>query len=221
VIGIIVAEEKELIEIKKLLNNIEERNIYEKIFYIGNIDEKEIVLVKSNVGKVNSARVCQMLIDNFNIELVINIGTAGSIDNSLEIGDVVVATELVQYDFDVTPFGRKLGEIENIGESIKVDENLLKLFDDINIKKGIIASGDTFVTNIEQKNNIRNIFSALSVEMEGASIAQVCYLDKIPFLVIRSITDKFDGSSKVEFETFLESSSKNAAIILKEILKKY
>jgi len=221
VIGIIVAEEKELIEIKKLLNNIEEKNIYEKIFYIGNIDEKEIVLVKSNVGKVNSARVCQMLIDNFNIELVINIGTAGSIDNSLEIGDVVVATELVQYDFDVTPFGRKLGEIENIGESIKVDENLLKLFDDINIKKGIIASGDTFVTNIEQKNNIRNIFSALSVEMEGASIAQVCYLDKIPFLVIRSITDKFDGSSKVEFETFLESSSKNAAIILKEILKKY
>ena len=220
-IGIIVAEEKELIEIKKLLNNIEEKNIYEKIFYIGNIDEKEIVLVKSNVGKVNSARVCQMLIDNFNIELVINIGTAGSIDNSLEIGDVVVATELVQYDFDVTPFGRKLGEIENIGESIKVDENLLKLFDDINIKKGIIASGDTFVTNIEQKNNIRNIFSALSVEMEGASIAQVCYLDKIPFLVIRSITDKFDGSSKVEFETFLESSSKNAAIILKEILKKY
>jgi len=221
VIGIIVAEEKELIEIKKLLNNIEEKNIYEKIFYIGNIDEKEIVLVKSNVGKVNSARVCQMLIDNFNIELVINIGTAGSIDNSLEIGDVVVATELVQYDFDVTPFGRKLGEIENIGESIKVDENLLKLFDDINIKKGIIASGDTFVTNIEQKNNIRNIFSALSVEMEGASIAQVCYLDKIPFLVIRYITDKFDGSSKVEFETFLESSSKNAAIILKEILKKY
>lgn len=220
-IGIIVAEEKELIEVKKLMNNIIEKNIYEKIFYIGSIEEKEVVLVKSNVGKVNSSRVCQMLIDNFDIELVINVGTAGSVDNSLEIGDIVVALELVQYDFDVTTFGRKLGEIENIGESIKVDYNLLNLFDGMNVKKGIIASGDKFIVNREDKDHIRNTFKALAIEMEGASIAQVCYLDKIPFLVIRSITDKLDGSSKVEFETFLESSSKNAANILKEILKKY
>lgn len=110
-IGIIAAEEKELIEIKKIMSDIEEKNIYEKNFYIGNIEKREVVLVKCNVGKVNSARVTQILIDNFNIELVINVGTAGSVDNSLEIGDVVVATELVQYDFDVTPFGRKLGEI--------------------------------------------------------------------------------------------------------------
>jgi len=220
-IGIIVAEEKELLEVKKIMNNLREKYIYEKIFYIGSIEEKEVVLVKSNVGKVNSARVTQLLIDYFNIDLVINVGTAGSVDNSLEIGDVVVATELVQYDFDVTPFGRKLGEIENIGESIKVDEKLLKLFDNINVRKGIIASGDKFIVNREDKDNIRNIFKALAIEMEGASIAQVCYLDKIPFLVIRSITDKLDGSSKIDFEKFLESSSKNAANILKELLKKY
>lgn len=220
-VGIIVAEEKELLEVKKIMNNLSERNIYEKTFYIGSIEEKEVVLVKSNVGKVNSARVTQILIDNFDIRLVINVGTAGSVDNSLEIGDVVVATELVQYDFDVTPFGRKLGEIENIGESIKVDEKLLKLFDNINVRKGIIASGDKFIVNREDKDNIRNIFKALAIEMEGASIAQVCYLDKIPFLVIRSITDKLDGSSKVDFEKFLESSSKVVANILKEILKKY
>ena len=220
-IGIIVAEEKELLEVKKIMNNLREKYIYEKKFYIGSIEEKEVVLVKSNVGKVNSARVTQLLIDYFNIDLVINVGTAGSVDNSLEIGDVVVATELVQYDFDVTPFGRKLGEIENIGESIKVDEKLLKLFDNINVRKGIIASGDKFIVNREDKDNIRNIFKALAIEMEGASIAQVCYLDKIPFLVIRSITDKLDGSSKIDFEKFLESSSKNAANILKELLKKY
>ena len=219
-IGIICAEEKELIEIKKLINNIEEKNIYEKTFYIGTIENKNIVLVKCNVGKVNSARVCQMLIDNFSVELVINVGTAGSVDNSLEIGDVVVATELVQYDFDVIPFGRKLGEIENIGESINVDEKLLNLFDGMNVRKGIIASGDKFIVNKEEKDNIKNIFNALCIEMEGASIAQVCYLDKIPFLVIRSITDKQDGSSKIDFETFLESSSKVAANILKEVLSK-
>ena len=219
-IGIIVAEEKELIEAKKLINNLEEKNIYEKTFYIGNIEKKQVVLVKSNVGKVNSARVCQMLIDNFNIELVINVGTAGSVDNSLDIGDVVVATELVQYDFDVTPFGRKLGEIENVGESIKVEDKLLNLFDGINVKKGIIASGDKFIVSREEKDNIRTIFNALSIEMEGASIAQTCYLDNIPFLVIRSITDKLDGSSKIDFEIFLESSSKVAANILKDVLKK-
>ena len=220
-IGIIVAEEKQLIEVKKLMNDIKEKDIYEKTFYIGNIEEREVALVKSNVGKVNSARVCQILIDKFNTELVINVGTAGSVDNSLEIGDVVIATELVQYDFDVTPFGRKLGEIENIGESIKVDNKLLNLFDGMNVKKGIIASGDKFIVNREEKDNVRNIFKALCIEMEGASIAQVCYLDKIPFLVIRSITDKLDGSSKVDFEEFLESSSKMAVNILKKVLKKY
>ena len=220
-IGIICAEEKELIEIKKLINNIVEKNVYENTFYIGDIEEKRVVSVKSNVGKVNSARVCQMLIDNFDIELVINVGTAGSVDNNLEIGDVVVATKLIQYDFDVTPFGRKLGEIENVGECIRVDENLLKLFNGLNVKKGVIASGDKFIVNSEEKDNIRNLFGAICIEMEGASIAQVCFLDKIPFLVIRSITDKQDGSSKIDFEKFLEISSKVAANILKEVLKKY
>ena len=117
-IGIIVAEEKELLAVKEIMTTIEEINIYEKIFYKGSIENKNVVVVKSNVGKVNSARVCQILIDRFNPSLVINVGTAGSVDNKLDIGDIVVANKLVQYDFDVTPFGRKLGEIENIGEYI-------------------------------------------------------------------------------------------------------
>ena len=219
-IGIIVAEEKELNAVKDIMESIEEINIYEKVFYKGLIENKNVVVVKSNVGKVNSARSSQMLIDKFNPSLVINVGTAGSVDNRLEIGDVVVANTLVQYDFDVTPFGRKLGEIENVGESIKVKENLLSLFDGMDVTIGCIASGDKFIVNNEEKNNIRNIFNALCVEMEGASIAQVCYLNNVPFLVIRSITDKLDGSSKVDFEEFLESSSKKASNILKEILKK-
>jgi len=220
-IGIIVAEEKELIEVKRIMSNIKEKQIYEKDFYVGNIEDKSVVAVKCNVGKVNSARVCQMLIDNFDIELVINVGTAGSVNNKLEIGDVVVAEKLVQYDFDVTPFGRKLGEIENIGEYLEVKKELLDLFNDMDVHIGCIASGDKFIVNNEEKNNIRNIFNALCIEMEGASIAQVCYLDNVPFMVIRSITDKQDGSSKIEFETFLESSSKKVSKVLKEVIKKY
>ena len=219
-IGIIVAEEKELIAVKNIMTNIKEVSIYEKIFYEGLIDNKSVILVKSNVGKVNSSRICQLLIDNFKPSLVINIGTAGSIDNILDIGDVVVGDKLVQYDFDVTPFGRKLGEIENIGEFIEVDKKLLNLFNDINVTIGTIATGDKFIIDNEEKNNIKNNFNALCIEMEGASIAQVCLLDKVPFLVIRCITDKQDGSSKVDFETFLESSSIKAASILKELLRK-
>ena len=213
-IGIIVAEEKELIAVKEIITNIEEISIYEKIFYKGIIENKNVVVVKSNVGKVNSSRVCQILIDKFNIDLVINVGTAGSVDNKLEIGDIVVADRLVQYDFDVTAFGRKLGEIENIGESLEVSKELLSLFNDMGVNIGGIASGDKFITDINEKNNIRNIFNALCIEMEGASIGQVCFLNKVPFLVIRSITDKLDGSSKVEFEKFLESSSKKVTYLL-------
>lgn len=218
--GVIVAEEKELLEVLRISNNIEEIKIYDKVFYKVNISEKKVVVVKCNVGKVNSARVCQMMIDNFDINLVINVGTAGSVNNKLDIGDIVVANKLVQYDFDVTPFGRKLGEIENVGECINVDENLLSLFSDMNVFIGCIASGDKFIVNNEEKMNIKNIFDALCIEMEGASVAQVCLLDKVPFLVIRSITDKQDGSSKIDFEEFLESSSKKVAGILESLLKK-
>ena len=220
-IGIIVAEEKELIEVKKIINDIKEFNYYDKIFYKGKIGSKEVVLVKSNVGKVNSARVCQILIDKFPLELVINVGTAGSVHNKLDIGDVVVANKLYQYDFDCTPFGRKLGEIENIGEFISVDEKLLNLFHGLDVTIGGVASGDKFIVNSEEKDNIENVFNVLCIEMEGASVAQVCYLNKIPFLVIRSITDKRDGSAKVDFEEFLSFSSKKATSILKTIIEKF
>lgn len=220
-IGIIIAEEKELSAVKNIMKGIEEISIYEKIFYKGSIKGKNVVLVKSNVGKVNSSRVSQLLIDEFNSSLVINIETAGSVDNRLNIDDVVVANKLIQYDFDVTPFGRKLGEIENIGEFIEVNKKLLDLFNDVDVTIGTIAIGDKFIVNIEEKNNIKNVFNALCIEIEGASIAQVCLLDKVPFLVIRSITEKQDASTKIDFDTFLESSSINAAKILKEILKKY
>ena len=217
-IGIIVAEDKELEEVLNIALIKNKRDIFDKTFYIGSINKKEVVIVKSNVGKVNSARSAQMLIDNFDIRIVINIGTSGSVDNNLNIGDVVVADRLYQYDFDVTAFGRKLGEIENIGECIYTDKNILnKISKDLIV--GGIASGDKFITRMEDKTFIRDKFNVVCIEMEGASIAQVCYLSNIPFLVIRSITDKLDGTSEIDFVKFLEYSSRKVANILKGIIE--
>lgn len=217
-IGIIVAEEKELEEVLNITLIKNKRDIFDKTFYIGSINKKEVVIVKSNVGKVNSARSAQMLLDNFDIRIVINIGTSGSVDNNLNIGDVVVADRLYQYDFDVTAFGRKLGEIENIGECIYTNKNILnKISKDLIV--GGIASGDKFITRMEDKTFIRDKFNVVCIEMEGASIAQVCYLSNIPFLVIRSVTDKLDGTSEVDFVKFLEYSSRKVANILKDIIE--
>ena len=191
--GIISAMNEEMTEIKKIMKNIEEEKIYELTFFKGIINTTEIVLVETGVGKVNSARVTQILIDKFNPEAIINVGSAGSCNEELEIGDIVIGSKLVQHDFDITAFNHPKGYISNIGQFIESDENLIKKFNEIinnkqqkdfKLKLGIIASGDIFCTEIKMKDKIRQKFNADAVEMEGASIAQVCKLDNIPFIVI-------------------------------------
>lgn len=217
-IGIIVAELEELECVLEKLENKKEEIYREKTFYIGSINNKDVVIVRSEVGKVNAALTTQMLIDRYDVVLIINVGVSGSVDNSLDIGDIVIGEKLVQHDFDVTGFGRKLGEIEGIGIYIETNPKLLDIFKNKNVKIGVIASGDKFVTDISDKNFIREEFKALCVEMEGASVAQVCLINKIDFLIIRSISDKLDGSSKIEFPKFLVSSSKKAANLLYDVI---
>lgn len=217
-LGIIVAELEELKCILEKLNGRNEETYRGKVFYKGTMRNKEVVIVRSEVGKVNAALTTQMLIDKYNVSMVINIGVSGSVDNSLDIGDIVIGEKLVQHDFDVTGFGRKLGEIEGIGVYIEANPKILSVFNDKDVRIGVIASGDKFVTDINDKNFIREEFNALCVEMEGASVAQTCLINKIDFLIIRSISDKLDGSSKIEFPKFLVSSAKKAASLLENII---
>ena len=216
--GIIVAELEELECILEKLNDRNEETYRGKVFYKGTMRNKKVVIVRSEVGKVNAALTTQMLIDRYDVSMVINIGVSGSVDNSLDIGDIVVGERLVQHDFDVTGFGRKLGEIEGIGVYIETNPRILSVFNDKDVKTGVIASGDKFVTDINDKNFIREEFNALCVEMEGASVAQTCLMNKIDFLIIRSISDKLDGTSKIEFPKFLVSSAKKAANLLYEVI---
>lgn len=226
-IGIIAAMQEEMNAIKEIMTNITEKQIYELTFIEGKINGKDCVLVQCGVGKVNSSRVTQILIENFDIEYIINIGSAGAATNELEIGDIVIGKKLVQHDFDITAFGHKKGYISNVGESIKSDETLIEKFKkviaekedkDYKIKIGTIASGDIFCTEATMKEKINNKFEADAIEMEGAAIAQVCYLDKIPFIIVRSISDSPNGNNNITFEKYLELASKRCSEIIKKFI---
>lgn len=221
-IGIITATIEEFEAIKDIMKQAEEIKYYDLTFYTGKINIKNIVLVKCGVGKVNAARTTQILTDKFNVKSIINVGSAGGLNNNLEIGDIVIAKELVQHDFDITPFGHEKGYITDTGKFFKCDEKLINIFKNIKIEgikitTGIIASGDIFCTDVHMKERIRDKFNAACCEMEGAAIAQVCYLNKIPFLVIRAISDIPNGKNHIDFDKFIKLASKNCAKIIKEI----
>ena len=226
--GIIAAMKEEMQEIKNIMQEIKEEKIYELTFIKGKINDKNIVLVEAGVGKVNAARVTQILIDKFDVQAIINVGSAGSANDELDIGDIVIGKKIVQHDFDITAFGHPKGYISNVGQYVESDAQLInKMEQTINkldqnefkIKIGTIASGDIFCTELQMKNKIRTKFNADAIEMEGAAIAQVCKLDNIPFIIIRSISDKPNGNNEITFDKFLEKASKRCAIIIKEFFE--
>lgn len=228
--GIIAAMKEEMQEIKNIMTNIQEQTIYELIFVKGKIKNLDVILVECGVGKVNAARVTQILIDNFkNIDIIINIGSSASANEELDIGDVVIGEKLVQHDFDITACGHPKGYISNVGENIKSNLELINKMKNVisnlsniecNVKIGTIVSGDIFCTDVNMKNKIREEFSADAIDMESASIAQVCYLDKKPFIIIRSISDKPNGNNQITFEEFVVLASKRCAMILESFIEK-
>lgn len=227
-IGIIVAMQEELDEILNIMDNITKKEINNIVLFQGQIEEKSIIVVKCGVGKVNAARVTQILIDKLDVSSIINIGAAGALDSNLDIGDIVIADKLIQHDFDITAFGHKKGYITGVGDFIYSDKELLSEFNSVvnklnsveyKVVTGTIASGDIFCTEIEMKEKIYSKFNAKCVEMEGAAIAQVCYLENIPFIVLRSISDSPNGNNAIVFDEFVKLASKRCAEILKEFFK--
>ena len=228
-IGIIAAMNEEMQQIKNVMTNITEKKIYNLTFFEGSISQRDCVLVECGIGKVNAARTTQIMIDHFDIDYVINIGTAGAIDERLNTTDVVIAEKLAQHDFDITAFGHDKGEITGIGKYIYTDKALLEKCKSVmnsidksheyNVVVGNVASGDIFCTDKKMAQKIGKEFNACCVEMEGAAIGQICFLDEVPFIVIRSISDSPNGKNNMDFDEYLEIASKRAANFLKELLK--
>lgn len=225
-IGIIFAMKEELDAFLNIIKIEKEYKIFELDFYECIINNIRCILCESGVGKVNAARCTQILIDNIQVDYIINAGVAGGLNENLKVCDIVIGNKLVQHDFDITAFDHEKGYIPNVGKFIDGDEYLIKIANEVadenkyTIHNGVIASGDIFCTDKNMAIKIKNKFDAYCVEMEGSSIAQVCYLCHIPFLVLRSISDIPNGNNVITYEEFLEQSSKNVAKFISEIVYK-
>lgn len=224
-IGIIFALKEELDETKKLFNKIIEHKLYELIIYECRYESVICYLVESGMGKVNAARTTQVLIDNMKVDYILNVGVAGSVSRSINKCDIVVADNLVQHDYDLTPLNFEKGLIPNVGKYINCDKKLIEIARtikmDTKVVIGTISSGDIFITEEKMGSKINNKFNALCVEMEGAAIAQVCFLCNIPFLVIRAISDSpYEKDNNITFEEFLKISSDMVSKFIIQFLDK-
>ncbi len=226
-IGIITAMLEEFEAIEKIMKEKQTKKKQGVKFIEGKIENKECILVESGVGKVNAARTTQIMIDSFDIDCILNLGSAGAINNELKIGDVLIGKYVFQHDFDITAFNHNKGYVPGVGDKIECDKKLVKKFEEtINnivekkyqIKLGTVATGDIFCTEKWMKNKIRTKFNADVVDMECGAIAQVAYLDKIPFVVVRSISDVPNGDNAHTFDENLRLASERCADILRRIL---
>ena len=210
-IGIIGAMEVEVAILKEKMEDVRIIKKASMDFYEGILAGKKAVVVRSGIGKVNAGICAQILADVFSVDAIINTGIAGSLNKNINIGDIVLSTDVVQHDMDATGFGYRKGQIPQMPVFFfNADDNLRRLAaevckevnPDIQVFEGRIASGDQFVCDQDVKNRIVSDFSAYATEMEGAAIGQAAYLNEIPFLVVRAISDKADGSAQMDYSEF-------------------
>jgi len=228
ILGIVSAMQEELDLLLKDMTINEETKKANMTFYKGTLDNKDIIAVVCGIGKVNAAVCSQILISEFKVTSIINVGVAGGIGKDIYPGDVVVGTNLVQHDMDTTAFGDPHGQIPRLDTfDFKCDEALVKAsleaceeIKEINTFSGRIISGDQFISSVEKIQWFEKEFNAMACEMEGASIAQVCYLNNIPFVVIRSISDNANNGAHMDYEKFIPIAVRNSTILLKNIIRK-
>ena len=210
-IGIIGAMEVEVAILKEKMEDVRIIKKASMDFYEGILAGKKAVVVRSGIGKVNAGICAQILADVFSVDAIINTGIAGSLNKNINIGDIVLSTDVVQHDMDATGFGYRKGQIPQMPVFFfNADDNLRRLAaevckevnPDIQVFEGRIASGAQFVCDQDVKNRIVSEFSAYATEMEGAAIGQAAYLNEIPFLVVRAISDKADGSAQMDYSEF-------------------
>ena len=227
-IGIIGAMEVEVSILKEKMQDVEIIKKASMEFNKGKMHDKDIVVVRSGIGKVNAAVCAQVLADEFKVDAIINTGIAGSLKNEINIGDIVLSEDALQHDMDATGFGYEAGVIPQMDESVfKGDKNLIekaknvceKDISEINVFVGRVVSGDQFIDSQEVKDSLISKFNGYCAEMEGAAIAQTAYLNNIPFLIVRAISDKADNSANMDYETFEQMAVANSVKLIEGMVK--
>lgn len=227
-IGIIGAMDEEIEILKGLMKIDDEVSIAGMVFYTGKLQNKNVILVRSGIGKVNAAICTQVLVSNFNASYIINTGVGGAIHEDLNVGDIVISSDVIEHDFDATSFGHKLGEIPRMDTYIfEADKNLIdiafKASENETVKHktmiGRILSGDMFVACPNKKEFLWRNFEGYCTEMEGAAIGHTSYLNNVPFVIIRAVSDKADGTAHTNFNEFVHEAAKNSSNIVKNIIE--
>lgn len=228
-IGIIGAMEVEVASLKSAMKVTRMMKKAQMEFLEGELEGCQAVVVRSGVGKVNAAVCTQILIDEFGVDGVINTGIAGSLKAEINIGDIVLSTDVLHHDMDATGFGYPLGQIPQMDAfSFKADDAMRKLAKevceevnpDICVFEGRIVSGDQFISRREVKDRIKENFEGYCTEMEGAAIAQTAYLNQVPFVIIRAISDKADDSATMDYPAFEKKAVEHSVRLTRGFLKK-
>lgn len=226
-IGIIGAMEDEVAQLKKSMEIEETTEVASLSFCRGKLSGREIVVVRSGIGKVNAAICTQILVDQFHVDVIINTGIAGSLDAEIDIGDIVISTDAVEHDMDASIFGDPIGQIPQMDTfSFPADESLVKLAKEVNEKAnpdvhtwiGRVVSGDQFVSSGEKKEQLIRVFDAKCTEMEGAAIAHAAYLNKISCVIIRAISDKADNSAVVDYPAFEAAAIRHSVRLIEALV---
>tara|TARA_R110001592_G_scaffold303976_1_gene576282 strand:+ start:169 stop:864 length:696 start_codon:yes stop_codon:yes gene_type:complete len=229
VIGLIGAMDEEVAVIKAWMTDVREQTIAGCDFFVGSFEGKEVVLLKSGIGKVNAAVSTTLLLSQFQPEYVINIGSAGGFDVDLQVGDVVISDQVVHHDVDVTAFGYVMGQVPNMPATYAANTDLvnqakkaLQTVTQVQAKVGLIGTGDSFMNDPVRVEAVRAIFPELvAVEMEAAAVAQVCFKFGTPFVVVRSLSDIAGKESSQSFEEYLQVAAKNSSLMIQQMLKGY
>ena len=228
-IGIIGAMEEEVAHLKEAMQVEKTVERAAMTFVKGKLDGKDVVVVRSGIGKVNAGICAQILADLFEVDTLINTGVAGSLDAALDIGDIVISTDAVQHDMDVSALGDPVGQIPRMDTfAFPADERLVQLAvqaneeanPDIHTFTGRVVSGDQFVSDGSVKERLVTQFQAKCTEMEGAAIAQAAYLNKISCVIIRAISDKADNSSTMDYAAFEKQAITHTVRLVRNLMGK-
>lgn len=226
-IGIIGAMDLEIATLREKATDTSVRTVASMEFIEGLLHGVPVVIVKCGIGKVNAGICVQILHDLFGVTHIINTGVAGSLRNEINIGDIVVSTDAVQHDMDVTPLGYERGQIPGIPvKYFSADTTLAdaavsacrRVNTDIQVFSGRVVSGDQFISSREVKDFLIKAFDGSCTEMEGAAIAQAAYLNSLPFVIIRAISDKADDSAEMDYPTFEHAAALHSAHLVYEML---